>query len=342
MTIEVGSVDIHRSRTAVGSGLAYAIYQAVCAAWERETRADAREQAHASYKEFSEGLAAAIAQYCGGPVGTRTFHVGQVSWMYQSIQEAIDAINADPTPPSIMDRCMVYIWPGYYEMAETVDVPSHVVVQGMSRRAVVLYNATTDMFRCAGDSTYFFNMSIRGSSNSGIVAINGNNKTNVRIDDVHLVNTTGSNAQMFLKQEGANWTILLMENITMDSQATSGRLMTLKNTSGVSRNTNTQITNLRSDMWSLTETGGAIDIVDCQDIDMRNCHIRGHSTYCEGVRFTRQAGTTGTPYMGIQTARFTCKYALNLSANTSVTLFNTYAKPVTGTGTITAYNSTYS
>jgi hypothetical protein len=274
------------------------------------------------------------------PRTTSVYHVGTAWWMYHTVKEAIDAINAAPVAPSSNDRRMVLIWPGFYESHETVDVPGDVVVQGMSKRAATLYNPTSDMFRCVGERVYFFELCMRGSLNEDIFLIDCNGKSDVRLDRVDMVGTSGVNTQKFLKQSGNTWNTLIIENLVISSAATSGSMISLANTSGASRNVGVQMTNVRSDMWQLSAAGRFLDLLDCQDIDLRNCHIRGNGTHCTGVRFQRAGGSSGTPYMGVQTTRFTCAVALETTANTSVTLFNTYAKPISGAGSVTSYNST--
>jgi hypothetical protein len=350
MGIDVGSVRILRSRVAEGTGLSYAIYKESMEAWERTTPNGDRQQAHQLYVDFAEGLARAIAEYCGAYVGVqgRTFQVGQEAWMYQTVQEAIDAINADPVPPSPTDRAMIYIWPGFYETAATIDVPSDVVVCGVNPRACTLYNPTSNMFRVMGPRVYFYDFLVKGCEDPTKYAFDGNDQSTIRVQNVDMVATGGANGQAFFYQSGANWTNLVISGCTLDSAMLTGRLIRLNNTSGAARAVATRIERLTADCNSLTSTGGTLRIGDCTGVRLFGCAIVGSDPYNEGVYVVRESGSTGTPSVEIENSTLVGGNQtsgnhgpLVVGANCAVTLRSTVARVAYNAGSITSYSSTY-
>lgn len=241
--------------------------------------------------------------FTGGPTKAidqtaRVWHVGSASWMYPTIQDAITAINADPTPPTFNNRAVVMIWPGYYTMTAPITVPSWVGIKGVSKGLVQLYNDTTNMFVCS-DNVWFEDFLVEGAPTTSISVFYGNNATGVHIRRVDMLKNNGNNKQRFIYQSGSTWTTWLIDHCVIDWWATSNYLNLFVNTSGVARMVDVHLNDIFFDALHLTTYGHCIGIRGCQDVYVKNATIRGIHPWVTGVRL-ELGGVTGTPYCWVR------------------------------------------
>ena len=213
----------------------------------------------------------------------RVWCVGGEDWMCSSIGAAVTGINADPVPPAAGARVMILIFPGYYAMTSEITVPSWVHVKGVSKRAVQLYNNTTDMFKVSGYN-WFSDFLIEGAPTTTLAAFDGDDKSNVRIARVDMLKNAGNNKQRFIWQSGANWETWLIEDCIIDWYGTGGYVNLLANTSGAARAVDVVFNNVFFDAFQLTTWGHNIGVRACKDVRIRNSTIRGNGGWHTGVR----------------------------------------------------------
>ncbi len=280
---------------------------------------------------------------------SRVWYVGDSAWMYPTIQAAIDAINADPVPPSQTAQCVVRIAPGTYEMTARIDLPNWVTIQGTCKTSVHLRNNTTDMFRCLGPGVVFEEFTIDGSTtNNTIYGIDCNNQVGIYVRNVDMFSVpSGQCKQRFLKQDGASWSVLHIDTCTIDYRALSDYAIFLRNTGAV-RFCDTWIERCFIDAFALTSFGGCVYTEKVQDVRLWYNVMRGTGANYTGVFVSR--GGTGTGIV-VELAHHTGSGALGGGhaggiavfgeSNCTVVLDNCLARgaAVAGGGTLTSRNS---
>lgn len=140
---------------------------------------------------------------------SNTYNVGPDAGMYPTIQDAIADINLRVPAPSVEDRAVVLVWPGpTYDSTAfgTIDVPTHVSIAGVAvtHDAIRVKNDTAPVFRCTGPVTGFSNLSIIAAAAPDVYAIEGNNQSRIRIDNVNLLGNTSQRGRFF-RQSGSSW-----------------------------------------------------------------------------------------------------------------------------------------
>jgi len=290
-------------------------------------------------------------EYALGAADTaRVFNVGQQAGMYASVADAVTAINALAVPPSATNRCVIKVWPGKYTSTASVTIPSWCGVQGVSKGLTQFQNDTTSIFTCS-DHVWFEDFLVEGSATAALFAIEGNNASHVHIRRVDMLNNGGTARQKFFHNSGATWITLFIEDCIIDyrglGEATglTDYAIILENTGTAARFIDTEIQNLFSDSFALTNFGGSIHLFNVQDIRIRNSQIRGVATFTTGVRHIRPAGKTGTPLLEVHNsflggaAGTAGGVPIYGGANTNTILTNTDAVGALFDGTKTLRNS---
>jgi hypothetical protein len=324
----VGEVVVDEEGNATGDGLSFRIFEEILA----EIDEDAIKAVAARVGPFCEGLARALDLK-----DARVVEVGKADWQYQTIAEGVAAAAA--LSPSAGARVAVRITPGYYDMDETIEVPSYVGIIGESKELVQLHNATTDMFKALGPSVFFRDFLIEGAAAPSVYAFDCNNQIRMHVRDVDMLMNGGTSTQKFLKQVGSTWTNLFIEHCNIDSYTTSGYLVLLQNSSTVARMVDVVCNDIFFDAYHLTDYGGSILIRDCTDVRVRNSTIRGAATYNTGIRLERQSGSTGTPELHVRHSFLEGGVPIYGTANTNYNLRNTDAAGSLTDGTRSCRNS---
>ncbi len=282
--------------------------------------------------------------------GSRTWHVGGAAWMYPTIQAALDAIVADPTPPSQTQQAVVLIHPGTYTMTARIDVPQWVTIKGSCRTAVHLRNDTTDMFKCTGDGVVFETFTIDGStSNGAIYGIDCNNRSGVYVHQVDMFSVPAGQAkQRFLTQSGSTWKVLHIEGCAIDYRGLNEYAIKLVNTGAV-RFCDTWIERNFIDAFALTGFGGVAYVEKAQDVRFWSNVFRGTSSFYTGV-FVSRGGSgvninvefshhTGTGALAAGHAGGVAAFG---ESNCTLTFDNSIARgaAVAAGGTLTTRNTT--
>jgi len=235
----------------------------------------------------------------GSPSGkTRTWHVGQSSWMYASVTDAIAAINADAIAPSATNRSIIKVWPGKYTSTAAYVVPSWTTVEGCGRGNTQFQNDTTDLFQVGGDNVWFQDFLVEGSPTVGLYAFDCNDKSAVHLNHVDMFDNGGTARQFFLKQEGANWTVLKFDHCDVDYNGLTGYACRIYNTSGAARIVDCWVKDCFFDAFALTSGGGCFDLSKLRDIRFWHDVIRGTNApgsatfFHTGIR-VRNGSSTG-------------------------------------------------
>jgi len=253
---------------------------------------------------YTDQRSLAFSAFSGSPgggvdwAGGRVYHVGQAAWMYASVQAAVTAINAASPAPSSTNRVAILVWPGKYTTTAAITVPSYVGIKGVSKGLVQFQNDTTDLFICSGDN-WFEDFLVEGGTLSSVYAFNGNNADRIHIRRVDMLNNGGVAVQKFLKQVGATWHVLFVEDCIVDYYATSGYAVLLHNSGAAARYCDTIINNVFFDAYQLTGYGGSFQLKGVQDVRFRNSTIRGAATYNTGIRI-ELSGVSGVPDINVR------------------------------------------
>jgi hypothetical protein len=264
----------------------------------------------------------------------KIYNVGQAFWMYPTIQAAVAAINAQrPSPTTSQDFVVIRVWPGRYDTTAvgTIDLPAYVGVEaaiqaGIFGAAVVnLRNDSADFFRLTGSNVVLHGLRFGASATAGVVAINGNDQSQVRITRCD-VSHDGGNPGLFIKQSGNNWSILLIEDCTIDCAHLSGYAVDLADPTGAARVVDVEISNAFWDCHHLTSAGGVLQVTRCLDVRVKNSKLRGtgaiHGNHCTGINSLTGSG------LEITHSYFDCTSA-SIASDSSVQtirLYNTEAK----------------
>lgn len=229
------------------------------------------------------------------------YHVGKASGMFNSVQDAINAINAG-TAPSVTNRAVIYVWPGKYISTSTIVVPPFVGIKGVSKGLVQFQNDLTDMFQASGDN-FFEDFLVEGSPTASLYAFDCNNSNAVHVRRVDMLNNGGVAKQKFLKQVGSTWIVLFIEDCIIDYRANSDYAVLLQNDSGVARIVDTNINDVFFDAYGLTTYGGSFLLRGVRDVRIKRSTIRGAKTYNTGVRLEK-FGVSGVPTVEIKQCDF--------------------------------------
>lgn len=256
---------------------------------------------------------------------------------YSTLQAAIDAISGTPAWRSAET---ILVGPGHYTMTARVDVPEWVNIIGSGRGVTNFENNTTDMFRPLGWN-HFEGFRIEGATNKDLWAFDCNNATAVHVRNVEMVNN-GTNARgRFLKQNGATWSILQLDNILIDYYGQGDATDTvdypiwLENTSGAARNVDCWFHGVWNDSYQLTDYGGSVLIQNCSDVRMHYSWFRGAATYNTGVYFARTSGVTGTPTIYMNNCFHDGAVPTYNTANTTILKFGCRTTGQITDGTVT-------
>jgi hypothetical protein len=227
----------------------------------------------------------------------RILHVGQDPRMYRSVTDAIAAIPLLAVPPSVNNRLTVMVWPGKYTTSSVIDVPAYVGIKGISATTVIFQNDVTSLFRAAGSFCFFEDFMISGSPTAGLYALDMNNQNNVEIRRVNMLNNGGAARQLFLKQSGATWKTMFVQDCIVDGYQASGELCLLENTSTTaSRDVDTHFTNAFFDVFHLSATGGCMKVRGLHGLYLRvGSLFRGVGANFTGVRLEKAGVLAGTP-----------------------------------------------
>lgn len=279
----------------------------------------------------------------------REFHVGPSAWMYSTVQDALDAIAALTTPPSLTAPVMIQIHQGYYVTTAPMVIPEWVSVRGVAYGACHLYNEDSDLFVASGNNIHFENLIIEGSSTSfNCFDFHGFSRINMRRCD--LLANGGVNTQRFIDQRGDTWHTHMITDCLVDDYIHSSYAVWFDNTSGACRYVDIEFDGVFVDTFFLTGYGGGFSFRSCQDVRFRNCKIRGgnsgggSSSYFTGVRIERH-GATGTAWAQIHGTTIEGLYgstgavAVYGEAGTHYILTNTDAIGALTAGTRTIRNS---
>lgn len=188
--------------------------------------------------------------------------------MYRTIQSAIDAINADPVPPSFDCRAVVMVWPGRYDIIVMITLPAYVTVMGATDREMVRLNFSgCNLFQFSGynhvDSLY-----ISPPNESRVVFVGGDTSYN-RLKDLHI---TGGQSKL-LTMAGTTFYDTQIWDIMCNMNVPSGPIIEAYNTSGERRNGGFLVTNLWSESYALTGIGGHIDLRQLDGTVVRNSYM---------------------------------------------------------------------
>jgi hypothetical protein len=270
-----------------------------------------------------------------GIVG-RVFNVGNHPTFYSSIEDAVSAINSDPTPPSQNNRVTIFIHPGYYSLIAPIIVPEWVTVRGISKTQVFLSNNTSNIFVC-NSNVCFEEFSVDGSNNSSVYVFQCNNSNNINIRDVDLLSISGTNTQGFLSQVGSTWNNLVLNSCIVESSRTSGFVNEIQNTAVSARNVNSFVNNVNFDVMSLTSVGGSFNLQGLQSLIIKNSTIRGNS-FNIGVNH-QSGGVSGIPQIDIRHSYLEGGVPVSGEVGTNYTLIQTDAIGSTTSGTRVLRNS---
>ena len=296
----------------------YRLYSAVTGSSTVTSYTDVRELGKMTGSFGSAGLT--VANWATA----RVYHVGQYSGMYASVGAAVTAINAASPAPSATNRVVILVWPGKYTPSSTTTIPVYVGVVGVNKGLVQFQNDTTDLFTLSGNN-WLENFLVEGSATSTVYAINCNNSSRCHVRNVDMLNNGGASRQKFLKQSGSTWATLFIEHCIIDYYATSGYAILLENTSGAARYVDTEINDLFSDAYHLTNYGGSVQARGCQDIRVRGSQIRGQATYNTGVRVELNS-VSGTPWVEFRNSFLSGGVPIYNEASTNVILRNVSAE----------------
>jgi hypothetical protein len=170
------------------------------------------------------------------------------------------------------------------------------------------------MFVCSGNN-WFEDFLIEGSPTSGLYAFHGNDASAIHIRRVDMLNNGNTATQRFLKQKGANWKVLFVEDCIVDYRGAKEYAVLLQNTSNAARAVDTNINNVFFDAYALTDYGGSFLIRDCRDVRFKRSTIRGSPCWNTGIRLERLL-QDGTPSVEIRQCDMASVY--NTSGGVSV------------------------
>ena len=203
---------------------------------------------------------------------SRVYEVGTFAGMYESIHDAIEAVNLDP--PSVNDRATIMVYPGRYVSTTAYQVPGNTRIQGFGDTTQLINDSTT-LFNLTADRVYLNDFLIEGSTNAALYAVTCNGKSGVILKGVNMLGMGGTARQKFLHQTGASWSVLSIRDCVVDYRGLSGYAVTLQN-SGVIRYVDTWVQNCFFDAFGLTTFGGSFQTIGLQDCRFWNNVIRGH------------------------------------------------------------------
>jgi|SRR5688572_12584442 len=262
------------------------------------------------------------------------YNVGEAFWMYPTIQAAVAAVNAQrPSPSTSEDWVVVRVWPGRYDTTAhgTIDLPRFITIEaavesGIFGSAVVdLRNDSTDFFRFTGDNVCLHGLRFGASATANIVAINGNDCSQVRITRCDMGHG-GGNPGKFIKCSGDNWSVWLIDNCTIDCAHLSGFAVDLADPSGAGRVADLEISNCFWDAHHLTSAGGVLQITRLQDVRVRSSKLRGTGAllgnHCTGINCLTSC------HLEVTHCYFDCTAASIATDGTlqTVRIYNTEAK----------------
>jgi hypothetical protein len=243
------------------------------------------------------------------------YHVGKASGMYASVQAAITAIEAGPALSSTQ-RAVIMVWPGKYTHTAVVTVPAYVGIVGVCKGLVQFRNDTTNLFKCSG-SNWFEDFLVEGSATSSLYAFDCDNKGAIHVRRVDMLNNGGTARQKFLKQVGATWSVMFIEDCVVDFRGTSDYAVLLQNDSGAARVVDVNINDVFFDAYGLTTFGGSFLLRGVRDVRIKRSTIRGIATHNTGIRLEK-FGVTGTPTVEVRQ----CDMANLENAAGGVSIFN--------------------
>lgn len=270
-------------------------------------------------------------------VSGRVYHVGQSPWMHASIAAAVTAINTASPAPSTTNRVVILVHPGKYATSSPITVPSYVGIKGVSKGLVQMQNDTSDLFICAGNN-WFEDFLVEGSATPTVYAFDGNNKDKLHFRRVDMLNNGGVARQKFLKQSGATWKTMFVEDCILDYFGTSGYAVTLTNSAAAARFCDVEFNNCFFDAYQLTSAGGSIQLQGVQDVRVKDSRIRGAASYNNSVRLELN-GVTGTPDVTISHSYCTGNVPIYGAAGTQVYCRNVSAFGSQFDGTLSARDS---
>jgi len=276
----------------------------------------------------------------------RVLNVGQDERMFPSVTAAVASIPLLTAAPSVNNRLCIYVWPGKYTTNAIIDVPNYTSIHGVSRCLTMFQNDATAIFRAAGPQVYFENFLIAGSPTAGIYALDLNNQSGCEVRDVTMLHNGFAARQWFLRQSGATWATLFVENCIVDGYHIGGELVLLENTdAAASRAIDTHFTNCFFDAFHLVNQGGVMKVRGCHD-----AYIRVGSLFrvnpianATAVRLERAGVAAGTPAVEIHHSSIIANPAaasVRTELNTNWVSVNAYLDNAVFTGTHLEFNST--
>ena len=227
---------------------------------------------------------------------SRVWNVGRTDGFYPTIQDAIDAINADPVPPDSGDaRCVVRVWPGNYTPEDTIEVPGYVTIEGAvySRgfgMQVVNVNCPAngnDLFKAMGPAVGFCGLHIKASTNPTAVAIDGNDQSKINVVDTEFGHF--GEPGLFFKQIGSTWSLLRFKDVLIDCAQPGGgtapytSAVYLENTSGALRTVDTYVDRCFWDSHPMTGPAHILRVSGCKDVRVAWSELRSASANSRGI-----------------------------------------------------------
>jgi hypothetical protein len=273
------------------------------------------------------------------PVSTKVYNVGSGYGMYSTIDAAITAVNADT--PSTSARAVIVIWPGTYVSTAPYVFPQYTTVRGVNRTECILENSTSDLVTLSSD-VEISNITVKGHNNASLVAFNngGTGTDAVTLRSITMAGATFC-AQQFCKFTGTGWDGVLIKDVLLFSNRTSG--YTCEFSAGADRYTSVYIEDSQMDTYLLTGTGGSIRFVGGKGNRIIRTRVRGDS-WLRGISlenggFSNVECQLQHCYIGNDGFGGASPVGIHGEVNTHYFLINTDAENSTTSGTRTCRNS---
>lgn len=219
------------------------------------------------------------------PISNTYFVVtGEAGNGYETIGDAITAINALPTAPTFFNPVQISITTRSITVGAPITLPAHTSVVGQNCRVNVTH-ATGVVFICGGFNRLYGLEFVGGNASNLSACIDINDKTDISILECHLYGGP-VNRMAFIQCVGANWIRINVEHCITNLFSPSGYAFVFQNTSGSGRFVDTWLNDGFFDAYELTSGFGGNIAIDggCQDFRICRSTIRGQTAFYTGVR----------------------------------------------------------